>query len=107
MSRGFVVCQYVDDNGTPWRLMVDADYAADPVRGWTPATEPGLYPLPRHWVPRAVMGMAADGRIAMARVGTLTCDLWTGAASHFWFSGNDGLLYEATVIQLQAEFRRH
>lgn len=107
MARGFVVCQYVDDNGTPWRLMVDADYAADPIRGWSPASVPGLYPLPRHWVPRSVIGMAEDGRLAFARCGTTTCDLWTGAAPAFFFSGNDGALYEATVIQHQEEFRRH
>lgn len=62
MSRGFTVCQYVDDNGTPWRLLVDADYAADPDRGWVAGVEPGLYPLPRGWDPRQVVGIADDGR---------------------------------------------
>lgn len=107
MSTGFELCQYIDDNGTPWRLMVDADYASDPIRGWTVGASPGLYPLPRGWTPRAVIGMAADGRIAFARCGTRTCDLWTGAAAAFFFYDSERVLVEATVIQRKEEYRRH
>lgn len=107
MSRGFVVCQYLDDLGTPWRLQVDADYAEDPIRGWVPALTPGLYPLPRRWEPRQVYGIADDGRLVFARCGTTTCDLWTGVALDFNFSGNDGRVYRVRRIGQRAEVRRN
>lgn len=107
MPRGFVVCQYVDDSGTPWRLQVDADYANMSDRGWVIADTPGLYPLPRGWVPRAVMGMDETGRLMWARVGRLDAALWTGATRQFLAYDSNRDLQICQVVQYLDEVRRH
>jgi len=106
MARGFLVSEYVDDDGVPWRLNVEATYATDPPRGWTTGLTPGLPPLPREWSPRVVVGVDSTGRKQRARVATLQADLWTGVASSFTFLGNDGILRQAVVIQRIGEKRR-
>lgn len=106
MPRGFEICQYWDDEGTPWRLKVDADFARDSDRGWTIGTYPGLYELPRGWQPRAVMGIDESGRVQWAKIGRLDARLWTGAATRFLGTDNAGQLYIAEVIRHMGEVRR-
>ena len=106
MPRGFLVSEYLDDDGVPWRLQVDADYAVMPDRGWVTGTTPGLPPLPREWSPRLVVGVDPTGRVERARVGSTAAALWTGAAPSFSFRASDGAFYEATVIARVGEIRR-
>lgn len=107
MPRGFEICQYIDDNGTPWRLQVDSDYAHDSDRGWVIAESPGLYPLPRGWVPRGVWGMDDTGKLFFARVGWLGARLWTGAATSFFAYDTNRDLRICEVIRWASEVRRH
>lgn len=106
MPRGFTVSEYLDDDGVPWRLEVDADYALDPDRGWVSGLTPGLPPLPREWRPRYVIGVDASGRRQRTRVATTTARLWTGAAQSFFFTQNNGINAQATVIARRGESRR-
>lgn len=106
MARGFLVSEYLDDSGTPWRLLVDADYATDPTRGWVSGATPGLPPLPRLWTPRRVAGLDTTGRWCSTRVASLDAPLWTGAATQFSMFGNDGAVYVVTVTRRISERRR-
>lgn len=106
MPRGFTVSEYVDDFGTPWRLLVDADYALQSDRGWVTGAVPGMPPLPRLWRPRYVVGIDETGRRCTAVVASLDAPLWTGGASTFFMNGNDGALYIASVIRRVGEKRR-
>lgn len=105
--RGFELCQYVDDSGTPWRLQVDSDYAHDSDRGWVIASSPGLYPFPRGWEPRAVVGMDDTGKLFWARVGTVEARLWTGAAISFFAYDSARNLRICEVVRHLGEVRRH
>lgn len=105
MARGYLVSEYLDDEGVPWRLKVDADYAIDPARGWVSGATPGLPSFPRLWQPRAVVGIDESGRTQSTRVASLSAPLWTGATQSFTFRGSDGLLYTAFVIQRLGEKR--
>ncbi len=107
MPRGFEICQYIDDSGTPWRLQVDSDYAHDSDRGWAIASSPGLYLLPRSWAPRAVVGMDDTGRLFWAKVGRLDARLWTGAAISFFAYDTNRDLRICEVIRHESEVRRH
>ena len=107
MPRGFETCQYWDDDGTPWRLQVDSDYANMADRGWEIALTPGLYPLPRGWEPRGVWGMDDTGRMFFARVARLDARLWTGAARTFIAYDSNRDLRICDVIRFEGEFRRH
>lgn len=98
MSRGFVKCVYVDDDNASWQVVVDADYAAQPERGFQINDQPNLPPLPRGWLPRLVVGLDATGRQVHARVGRVDAALWTGAATEFTFEANDGTLEVAQVV---------
>ena len=106
MPRGFAVSEYLDDNGVPWRLRVDADYSTMPDRGWVSGATPDLPPLPREWFPRKVLGVDASGKVQEARIGAVTAALWTGAAAEFQFRASDGAFYFATVIARVGEKRR-
>ena len=106
MARGFLVSEYLDDDGVPWRLNVDGDYAVDPPRGWVTGLTPGLPPFPREWSPRLVVGVDDSGRKQRTRVATLQAPLWTGASPSFTFKGSDGVLRQAVVIQHIGEKRR-
>lgn len=106
MPRGWLASEYVDDDGTPWKLQVDADYATDTDRGWTTGLTPGLPPLPRLWSPREVVGIDPTGRVVTTRVATLDSPLWTGAAQTFTFRASDGAFYTATVVERRGERRR-
>lgn len=103
--RGFVRSIYVDDDGGAWSLAVDADSAADPIRGWVPVDDLPLAPLPRAWMPRRVVGVDDTGRSQATRVGTLDADLWTGTADAWVFEGSDQMPHVATVIARQQERR--
>lgn len=106
MPRGFLVSEYLDDDGVPWRLNVDADYATDQARGWVTGTTPGLPPLPREWSPRIVMGIDPTGRVIRTRVATTSAPLWTGAAPEFQFRASDGAFYFAVVFRRVGEKKR-
>jgi len=106
MPRGFLPSEYLDDDGTPWRLLVDADYALDPNRGWVTGAVPGMPPVPRLWKPREVIGIDPSGRLQHTRVAALTAPLWTGAATTFTVSLSDGTVVHATVIERRGEKRR-
>jgi len=106
MARGFLTCEYRDDLDGAWRLLVDADQALDPVRGWTTGLTAGLTPYPRRWSPRYVIGIDTTGRVVRTRVASPDAPLWSGAANTWLTSGNDGLSYLATVIARVGEKRR-
>lgn len=105
MAREFLVSEYLDDDGTPWRLRVDGDYGLMADRGWVSGLTPGLPPLPREWLPRRVVGVDPTGRMIFARVATLSAPLWTGAATEFQFRASDGAFYVAKVIGRDSERR--
>ena len=104
--RGYSVASYVDDFGAIWRLLVEAEYALDPPRGWATGLEAGLTPLPRQWMPRVVVGLDNTGRKVRTRVASMDADLWTGAETHFFIIANDGVHYWADVIARLDERRR-
>jgi hypothetical protein len=106
VPRGYLVSEYVDDNGTPWRLLVDADYALDPARGWVTGAVEGMPPLPRMWFPRYVVGVDESGRYCRTRVGSVDAPLWTGAATTFVVNATDETPHTATVIKRVGERRR-
>jgi len=106
MPRGFTPSEYLDDDGIAWRLLVDADYAVDPNRGWVTGAVPGLPPVPRLWKPREVVGIDPSGRLQRTRVGALTAPLWTGAAPAFFVNLSDMTAVMATVIRRIGEKRR-
>lgn len=105
MPRGRVWGLYLDDNGNPWALQVDADGFADPSRGWFDATGISWFPLPRAWLPRRVVGWDVTGRIQSCVVATVGADLWTGAVNEFFIEGSDGVLYQVNVTQRLEERR--
>lgn len=104
--RGYLASEYLDDGGTPWKLLVDADYAQDPARGWTTGAIPGLPPFPRLWIPRRVVGIDETGRRVETRVASVDAPLWTGEVLSFWVHASDGGLYNATVIRKIRERHR-
>jgi len=105
MARGFTYCVYNDDNGGRWAVAVDSDYVDQPERGWVRTADNELYPAPRGWRTRRVIGLDAGGASQHAVVGSLEADLWTGAATQFTFRDSEGQAQTATVIRLQAERR--
>jgi hypothetical protein len=106
VARGFTWSIYIDDDGFAWALKVDSDQALDPTRGWSPATLPAPVALPRGWRPREVYGFDADGNRRFTRVGTVTCDLWTGVATAFTIEANDNTDVTVTVVGKRGELRR-
>lgn len=105
MPRGFVSAVYVDDDGTSWRLRVDADEAQEISRGWSTDGAAALAPLPRGWLPRRVVALDSSGKQQQARIGTVEADLWTGAADSFVLMLSDGTTDTATVVARQQELR--
>lgn len=105
MPRGFTACIYVDDHGTLWRLMVDADQALQTDRGWDEVGDSDLPPLPRGWLPRIVVGIDDTGRQCRARVGRTDAALWTGASTTFDVEANDGTTVTAQVTTYLQEKR--
>jgi hypothetical protein len=103
MPRGFIWGLYIDDKGVGWKLRVDADLALQLQRGWV-EVEPGeLYPFPRQWIPRAVMGLGTNGQVQFAIVARVDADLWTGARQDFDIERSDGGIDTCLVVRLNAE----
>ena len=103
MFRGFVWAIYVDDFGREWGKQVDADYASDPDRGWTPADPNEHVPLPRGWRPRCVVALDDDGNTRFAIIGSVAAPLWTGAVDFFLFEADDLSVRVAHVIATRQE----
>jgi len=106
VARGYVMCGYMDDTGSVWKLPVNGDYALDSSRGWVGPAPTATPPVPRLWRPRYVVGIDDQGRRVNARVATLAAPLWTGAATAFYVISNDGVAHTATVIRHVGERRR-
>ena len=106
MPRGRPWAVYIDDLNREWALRVDADSIDDIVRGWTVVGVETLFPLPREWTPRKVVGTEESGVIHPVVVASLTCDLWTGAATTFEVECSDGLFRTCKVIGRRNETRR-
>jgi len=103
MPRGFVWGRYVDNFGNTWALRVDADYATMDERGWDTTNITGLFPLPRGWLPRRVVGVDETGRLQSAISATTDSLLWSGLSSSFAIEANDGSLVICTVTGFEAE----
>lgn len=103
MPRGFVVCAYTTDRGDQYALMVDADSAADPNRGWEVIPAGSLPYAPRGLLPRQVEGRDELGHTRVTRVGTATCDLWTFVATTWSLEGSDGLPHTVVATNRRQE----
>jgi hypothetical protein len=103
MTRGRVWAYYESDDGNVYALLVDADYADSPERGWASPAAPGTPVYPRGWRPRFVEGTDELGAIRRAVVASVDAELWTGAASTFTIEGTDGAPHTCTVVALVAE----
>jgi hypothetical protein len=101
-----LLVDYIDDNGNRWRLPVDADYVADPARGWGFGPWIAVAPLPRLWTPRYVIGVDETGRKHTTRVAHVGAPLWTGSTTGFYVVGSDQEYYIAEVTELVGEKRR-
>lgn len=97
---------YTADSGTVFQTLVDADEAAIAARGWAAGT-PGGDLLPRGFKERRAHGVnASSGRRGSCRVGSVTCDLWTGAATTFTVEADDNTIETLTVTSRTGEKRR-
>lgn len=106
MPRGYVWRKYVADDGSEFALQVDADQAAVVARGWA-AVSPGVPYLPLGSKPRYVVGLSpTTGRTGTARVGTVTCGLWTGATTDFDVEANDNTTDTMVVTEKHQEVLR-
>ena len=106
MPRGFVWAVYVDDDGGQWGLLVDADYVQDADRGWITDGAETLFPMPRQWLPRKVIGIDELGRTQYAIAGSLAAAIWTGLVPTFVFTANDGISRVADITGRLQERRR-
>jgi hypothetical protein len=96
--------KYVTDDAAEYGVLVDADHAAVTARGWA-AVAAGTPALPSGSRPRRVMGVSpTSGLPGSARVGTKTCDLWTGVASTFTVEANDQTTDTLSVTERRPEF---
>lgn len=105
MTRGFVWADYVSDDGNTYALRVDADYAAQPDRGWTYPSPAGRPVYPRGWLPRCVVGLDEAGHPRKARCGTTSAPLWVGTVITFAFNASDETVHTAVVIETRQERR--
>lgn len=101
--RGFEWAIYVDDDGGRWLLRVDADYYADPDRGWEARTSTDDRVWPQGWRPRFVEGLEVSGTTQRSRVGSLAAPLWTGAATSFVVNASGQLPVAVKVIRWWSE----
>lgn len=101
-----LLVDYIDDFGGRWRLAVDADYVADPARGWGYGPWLAQAPYPRTWTPRYVVGVDETGRTHTTRVAHLGAPLWTGETTGFYVVASDQQYYIANVIEKVGERRR-
>jgi hypothetical protein len=107
LVRGMVFKGYTCDDGTTvFQTLVDADEAAIAARGWAAATVGGDL-LPRGFKERRAQGVSAtSGRRGSCRVGSTTCDLWTGVATTFTVEADDNTIDTMTVTSRTGEKRR-
>lgn len=103
--RGFEWAIYVDDLDARWLMRVDADYFADPDRGWSSRTAEDTQIWPQGWQPRKVEGLEDSGRRQFTRVGSPTAALWVRSATSFTVIASDAQAVAATVIRYWAEKR--
>ena len=104
--RGFEWAIYIDDDGNRWLMSVDADYYADPDRGWSSRTSDDVMLWPQGWRPREVEGLELSGRSQRTRVGRVDCALWDRTATTFTVNTSDSEAVLATVIRYWGEQRR-
>lgn len=104
--RGFEWAIYVDDNGNRWLMRVDADYFADPDRGWSSRTTDDVLIWPQGWRPRRVEGVEASGVTQCTRVGNVTAPLWTREATAFVVNASDEAPVAVAVIRYRGERRQ-
>jgi len=103
--RGFEWAIYTDDNDNRWLMRVDADYYADPDRGWSARTSEDVLIWPQSWQPRAVEGVEDTGIRQRTRVGSVSAPLWSGAVTSFVVNASDALPVAVAVIRYLAEKR--
>jgi hypothetical protein len=104
--RGFEWAVYEDDLGQRWLMKVDADYFADPDRGWSAPGESDTALWPQGWKPREVEGVESTGATQRTRVGALSANLWTRAVTSFAVNTSDQLVAAAQVFRYWGERRR-
>jgi hypothetical protein len=105
VHRGFVWAGYIDDLGAVWAVKVDADYAADPARGWQTVDPTAVPQLPRGWLTRAVFGLDEVGRAIRATAASTSSAIWSGTVSTFSFYASDQVAHTASIIERRAERR--
>jgi len=104
--RGFEWAIYTDDNDNRWLMQVDADYFADPDRGWSSRTAEDTLIWPQGWQPRVIEGIEAEGTRQRTRIGSLTAPLWTREVTSFVVNASDALPVAVAVIRYWSEQRR-
>lgn len=103
--RGFEWAIYTDDLDRRWLMKVDADYYADPDRGWSAPTSEDNLIWPQGWRPRVVEGVEDSGTTQRTRVGSLTAPLWTREVTSFVVNASHELPVSVTVIRYLSESR--
>jgi len=103
--RGFEWAIYIDDDSNRWLMRVDADYYADPDRGWFARTSEDVLIWPQAWQPRVVEGIESTGTRQRTRIGSLSAPLWTREVTSFVVNASDELPTSATVIRYLQEKR--
>lgn len=101
--RGFVRAVYETDDGVQYQLLVDADSAEDPARGWVVLDAASFPYLPRGFLPRRVVGIDESGRQQTTRVGTTSCALWAGTVGGWYVEGTDGEFHPVQAVVRQQE----
>ena len=101
--RGFEWAVYTDDNGNRWLMRVDADYYADPDRGWGARTSEDTLIWPKGWLPRFVEGVEATGQTQRTRVGSVTAPLWTREVTAFVVNASDAEPVAVAVTRYWSE----
>lgn len=103
--RGFEWAIYLDDLDRRWLMRVDADYYADPDRGWSAPTVEDSAIWPQGWRPRQVEGVEDTGTKQRTRVGSLTAPLWTRVTVSFAVNTSDSGIVSVSVIRYLGERR--
>lgn len=103
--RGFEWAIYTDDLDQRWLMRVDADYYADPDRGWSAPTESDTTLWPLGWRPREIEGIEEAGKSQRTRIGSLSAPLWTGAVTSFVVLTSDAAAVAVAVIRYLGERR--
>jgi len=104
--RGFEWAVYLDDDGNRWLMRVDADYYADPDRGWSARTSEDVLIWPQGWLPRSIEGVEATGFRQRTRIGSLAAPLWTGSVTTFSINASDALPVACVAFRYLGEQRR-